>query len=186
METFTEFRHLVSNPLYREQRAESLRRLDFNTIDAPIADIIMGLAELTYCFTLQSCYGHFLGTDKSDPKNLEPVANLDKALSIEYRIAYIALCIQNNEVGIRLLQDLEDLTSIDPDYIQFGCAGWFWERQVNSYVLQVEPERYRMRDKAVVSLQEALHIERTRDRFLHELRKMVCERNTQQKGGRFP
>ncbi len=186
METYTESRPLVGNPLYQEQRAESLRRLDFDTIDVPIADIVKGLAELLYCFALQSCYGHFLGNDQSDPKNLEPVANLDKALDVEYRIAYIALCIQNNEEGERLLTDLEGLTRIDPDYIQFGCAEWFWERQVNSYVLQVEPERYKMRDKAVVSFQEALHIERVRDRFFHELRKMVHERNSRQKGGRFP
>jgi hypothetical protein len=186
METYTQSRPLVSNPLYQEQRAESLRGLDLNTIDAPIADIIKSLAELPYCFTLQSCYGHFLGNKQSDPKNLDPVANLDKASSVEYRIAYIALCIQNNEAGAKLLQDLEDLTEIDPDYIQFGCAEWFWERQVNSYVLQVEPERYKMRDKAVVSFQEALHVERVRDRFFHELRKMVHERNSRQKGGRFP
>jgi hypothetical protein len=81
---------------------------------------------------------------------------------------------------------LEDLTGIDPEYVQFGCAEWFWERQVNSYVLQVEPERYKMRDKVGVSFQEALHIERVRDRFFHELRKMVHERNSRQKGGRFP
>ena len=186
METYTQLRHLVSNPLYQEQRAESLRRLDVNTIDAPITDIVNSLAELPYCFTLQSCYGHFLGNNQSDPKNLEPVANLDKALSVEYRIAYIALCIQNNEAGVKLLPDLEDLTRIDPDYIQFGCAEWFWERQVNSYVLQVEPERHKMRDKAVVSFQEALHIEKTRNQFFHELRKIVCERNSHQKGGRFP
>lgn len=186
METFTGFRPLVSNPLYREQRAESLLRLDFDTIDAPIADIIRDLAELPYCFALQSCYGHFLGNDQTDPKNLKPVAGLREALSVEYRIAYIALCIQNNEAGMGLLQNLRNLTGIDLDYIQFGCAEWFWERQVNSYVLQVEPEKHKMRDKIVVSFQEALHIERTRDRFFHELRKMVCERNTQQNGGRFP
>jgi hypothetical protein len=186
METYTQSRPLVSNPLYQEQRADSLHGLDFNTIDAPIADVIKGLAELPYCFTLQSCYGHFLGNEQSDPKNLDPVVNLDKASSVEYRIAYIALCIQNSESGIKLLQDLEDLTRIDPDYIQFGCAEWFWERQVNSYVLQVEPERYKMRDKVGVSFQEALHIERVRDRFFHELRKMVHERNSRQKGGRFP
>jgi hypothetical protein len=178
METFTEFRPLVRNPLYREQRAESLHRLDVNTIDAPVIDIIEGLARLPYCFTLQSCYGHFLGTDQSDPKNLEPVDNLRKAPSVEYRIAYIALCINNNEAGARLLKDLEDLTRIDPDYIQFGCAEWFWERQVNSYVLQVEPERHKMRDKAVVSFQEASHIEEIRNQFLDELRKMVYERNS--------
>jgi len=177
METYTQSRPLVSNPLYQEQKAESLRRLDFSTIDAPITDIIKSLAELPYCFTLQSCYGHFLGNKQSDPKNFKPVANLDKALSVEYRIAYIALCIQNNEAGVGLLQNLKNFTEIDPDYIQFGCAGWFWERQVNSYVLQVEPERYKMRDKAVVSFQEALHIEESREQFFHELRKMVYERN---------
>ena len=175
METYTQSRPLVSNPLYQEQRVGSLRRLDFNTIDAPIVDIIKGLAELPYCFTLQSCYGHFLGSKQSDPKNFEPAANLDRNLSVEYRIAYIALCIQNNEAGAKLLQDLEDLTAIDPDYIQFGCAEWFWERQVNSYVLQVEPERYKMKDKAVVSFQEALHIEKTRNQFFDELKRIVQE-----------
>jgi len=175
METYTQSRPLVSNPRYQEQKAKSMRRLDVNTIDAPIIEIVKGFAELPYCFTLQSCYGHFLGNDQSDPKNLEAVANLDKALSVEYRIAYIALCMQNNEAGVKLLQDLEDLTRIDPDYIQFGCAEWFWERQVNSYVLQVEPERHKMRDKAVVSFQEALHIEKTRNQFFDELKRMVQE-----------
>ena len=176
METFAQSRPLVSNPLHQEQRAEALCRLDLNTIDAPVIGIIRDFTKLPYCFTLQSCYGHFLYNDRSDPENFEPLTDLDGTPDVEYRIAYMALCIQNNESGTRLLQDLKDLARIDPDYIQFGCAEWFWERQVNSYVLQVEPERHKMRDKIAVSFQEALHIERIRDQFFHELRKMVYER----------
>ena len=166
----------MNNPLYQEQKAESMRRLDMNTIDAPIIDIVKGFAELPYCFTLQSCYGHFLGSDQNDPKNIEPVANLDKALSVEYRIAYIALCIQNNEAGISLLHSLEALIEIDPGYVQFGCAGWFWDRQVNSYVLQVEPERHKTKDKVIVSPQEALDIEKIRNQFFDELKRIVQKR----------
>jgi len=176
METFTQSRPLVSNPLYQEQRAESLRRLDINTIDAPIIEIIRDFTKLPYCFTLQSCYGHFLYNNRNDPQNVEPLTNLDKALSVEYRIAYIALCIQNNEAGVGLLQKLKNLTGIDPDYIQFGCAEWFWERQVNSYALQIEPERYKTKDKVIISFQEALHIEKIRNQFFDELRRVVQER----------
>ncbi len=38
--------------------------------------------------------------------------------------------------------DLRQIPAIDPEYIQFGCAEWFWEAQVNSYALQVEPMRH--------------------------------------------
>ena len=177
METFTELKPFVSNPLYQEQRAESLRMLDINIIDAPIIEIIKDFTKLPYCFTLQSCYGHFLYNDHSNPGNIEPLTNLDKALSVEYRIAYIALCIQSSEPGLGLFRKLEGLTVIDPEYVQFGCAEWFWKRQSNSYALQVEPERYKTRDKAIVSAQEALYIEEIRNKFFGELR-IVLQRET--------
>ena len=175
METFTESRSFVDNPLYREQRDKSLASLDINTIDVPIVEIIRDLAKLPHCFTLQSCYGHFLYDSQSDPRNVDPLTNLDKNLSVEYRIAYIALCIQNSGPGLRLFQNLRDLTGIDPECIQFGCAEWFWERQVNSYALQVEPERYKTRDKTTVSSQEALYIEKVRNQFFDELRRISQE-----------
>ena len=56
-------------------------------------EIVKGSAELPYCSTLQSCYGHFLYNDHNNPKNIQPLTNLDKTVSVEYRIAYIALCI---------------------------------------------------------------------------------------------
>ncbi|MCK4312774.1 MAG: hypothetical protein KAW88_08585 [Candidatus Cloacimonetes bacterium] len=172
METFTEFKPLVKNPYFHQQREKSLNQLDINTIDAPIKEIIKGFSNLPYCFTLQSCYGHFLYNNQKNPNNIEPLLSLDKITKVEYRIAYIALCIQNNPPGRMLLQELKKIPAIDPDYVQFGCADWFWKRQVNSYALQVEPERYKTKDKITVNFQEALHIENVRNEFFRRLEKI--------------
>jgi len=173
LETFTESKNFVENPHYHEQRREYLAGLDYSTIDAPISDIIRGFAELPYCFTLQSCYGHFLHDEQKDPKNIEPLAVSDSISRVEYRIAYIALCIEDSESGRELFYNLRDISEIDREYVQFGCAEWFWERQVNSYVLQVEPERYMTKDRAVVGYQEALHIETLRNEFFRRLKRLV-------------
>ncbi|MCK5031508.1 MAG: hypothetical protein KAR64_08585 [Thermoplasmatales archaeon] len=140
METFIKSKAFVDDSHYYEKKEESLRELQISTIDAPIVKIVKGFAELPHYFTLQSCYGHFIHNGQQNPKNLEPLSNFDKSLTIEYRIAYIAICIQNNNLGKQLLQDLKKITKINPEYIQFGCAEWFWRRQVNSYALQVTPE----------------------------------------------
>ena len=172
METITEFKPLVKNPFFLQQREKSLNQLDINTIDAPIKEIIKAFSNLPYCFTLQSCYGHFLYDNQKNPNNIEPLPELDKISQVEYRIAYIALCIWNNQQGRMLLQELKNIPEIDPDYVQFGCADWFWEQQVNSYVLQVEPERYKTKDKITVNFQEALHIEKVRNKFFRRFEKM--------------
>lgn len=83
----------------------------------------------------QSCYGHFIYTGQRDPHNIEPLPVTDKIARVEYRIAYIALCIENNAAGIKLLKALKEITVIDPENIQFCGADWFWERQINSYAL---------------------------------------------------
>ena len=88
---------------------------------------------------------------------------------IKYRIACIAVCIENSRKGKGLLRDLEQIPLIDPDYIQFRCAEWFWERQVNSYVLQVVPERFVRQDKYLIDYREAIRIERIRDSFFAAL-----------------
>ena len=175
MKTFTKLKAFVDDPHYYEKREESLRKLQISTIDAPIVEIIKDFAKLPYCFTLQSCYGHFIHKGQENPKNVEPLSlsDFDKSSSIEYRIAYIALCIQNNDLGKQLLQDLKKITKIDPEYIQFGSADWFWRRQVNSYALQVEPERYKTEDQCRLSIQEALYVEKVRNQFFKELEKLV-------------
>ena len=173
MKTFTKLKAFVDDPHYYEKREESLRKLQISTIDAPIVEIIKDFAKLPHCFTLQSCYGHFIHKGQQNLKNLEPLSNFDKSLSIEYRIAYIAICIQNNDLGKQLLQDLKKITKINPEYIQFGSAEWFWRRQVNSYVLQVVPERYKTEDRCRLSIQEALYVEKVRNQVFKELRNLV-------------
>jgi hypothetical protein len=95
---------------------------------------------------------------------------------VEYRIAYIALCIEESSSGKALFDDFRGIPETEPDYIQFGCAEWFWKRQVNSYALQVEPRRYMTKDKVRVGYKEALDIERVRNRFFDQLNKLLQAR----------
>jgi len=75
--------------------------------------------------------------------------------------------------GRELYRKLEDMTGFDPGYIQFGSALWFWERQVNSYVLQVEPERFKKRDTARLTYREALRVEKARNAFFARFEKTL-------------
>lgn len=173
METFTEIKPLVDNSFYQKQREKSLKRLDINTIDTPIIEIINSFAKLPFCFTLQSCYGHFVYKKQKNPKNVEPLPDSEDISNVVYRIAYIALCIQNDDRGKLLLEKLSNIPSIDPEYVQFGCAEWFWKKQVNSYALQVEPKRYKTKDKVSISYKEALHIEKIRNEVFMGLKKII-------------
>jgi hypothetical protein len=177
LETFTALRDLVDNPSYEEQRRKSLRNLDFATIDKPIVAIIKGLAELPHCFTLQSCYGHFLYDSQKDPENIQPLPTSNRLTNVDYRIAYLAMCLQDSDAGQRLLHDLEKIPKIDPENVQFGCAEWFWKKQVNSFALQVEPRRYMTRDTATVGYKEALHIEKVRNQFFRQLGDLLSVRH---------
>jgi len=173
METFTKIKPLIDNFLYQKQREKSLSRLDINTIDTPIIEIINSFAKLPFCFTLQSCYGHFVYKNQKNPKNVEPLPDSDYISNVVYRIAYVALCIQNDDRGKILLEKLSNIPSIDPEYVQFGCAEWFWEKQVNSYALQVEPQRYKTKDRISISYKEALYIEKIRNEVFMELKKII-------------
>ena len=173
METFTEIKPLIDNFLYQKQREKSLSRLDINNIDAPIIEIINSFAKLPFCFTLQSCYGHFVYKNQKNPKNIEPLPGSDDISNVVYRIAYIALCIQKDDRGKILLQKLSNIPSIDPEYVQFGCAEWFWKKQVNSYALQVEPQRYKTKDRISISYKKALYIEKIRNEVFMELKKII-------------
>ena len=175
METYTKVKDFVPNPHYLEQRQASLNTLDFNTIDPPIVQVMRDFARLPYCFTLQSCHGHFLYDHQRNPKNIAPIPISEHIEHVDYRIAYIALCIQNSGLGEKLFHELKKIPLIDQAYIQFGCAEWFWKRLVNSYVLQVQPDRFKTKDRFRVSYQEALHIQEVRDRFYRRLGALVSE-----------
>ncbi len=94
--------------------------------------------------------------------------------SATYRIAYVAVCLENSERGQALRQSLARIPAIDPDYIQFGSAGWFWERRVNSYALQVEPRAHMLKDEAILGPAEARHTQAVRDLFFEELRVLLA------------
>jgi hypothetical protein len=173
VQTFAEAKPLVEDPRFARERAVALARLDLGTIDEPIVDVVRSLSALPHCFTLQSCYGHFVCTPEQDPHTLDPVPPRYTG-PVRYRIAYLAICIENSPAGGALLQSLRRVTAVDPDYVQLGSAEWFWERRVNTYALQVEPEREMGKDETVLPAAEARHVQDTRDRFFAELRELLA------------
>lgn len=179
METFTDLKELVDNPHYPVQRAKNLGTLNDEKLDDPIIAFVNGFNKLPYCFTLQSCYGHFVYRGK-DLHNLDPLPTTNSIKTVKYRIAYISFCIEDSSQGRTLLAALEEIPPIDPDNIQFGCAEWFWERQVNSYALQVEPNRFKHQDTAILEHPEALLIEKVRDRFFAHLGNLLAQIDARQ------
>lgn len=163
METFTPPKPLTENPRFQQQRRSCLATLNYAILDAPLTGIVAGFNALSCCFSLQSCFGHFLYSGQTDEQNLLPLPVGRDIDTVEYRIAYLAICVDNNATGRALIEDLKRAASIDPQNVQFGCAEWFWQRQINSYVLQVEPERFKHQDRAVLEYEEALHIEHVRN-----------------------
>ena len=173
METYTEPNELTENPKFKEQRQESLAAFSNAEIDAPIIEIIENFNKLPFCFTLQSCYGHFLYDGQGNPLNLDPLPVSKTLTRVEYRIAYIAFCLENSDPGRRLFEALKGITAIDPENIQFCCAEWFWKKQVNSYALQVEPDRFKHEDTAIIEGREALHIEKIRNEFFARIKELL-------------
>ena len=176
METFAEPKELTENSHFEKQREKSLSGLSDVTIDAPIIEIINDFNKLPYCFTLQSCYGHFVYDGQKDPHNLEPLPDINSIEEVEYRIAYIAFCIDNSVSGRGFFEALKQVTALDPENVQFCSAEWFWKRQVNSYALQVEPDRFKHEDTAILDYREALKIEKIRDVFFARLEDLLRSR----------
>lgn len=172
METFVAPRPFVENPRYARDREEVLGRLDPGTLDAPIVDLVASLNALSFCFTLQSCYGHFIWRPGQDDRSLEPVPREDRG-ELRYRIAYVALCLENSVAGRDLHERLRETAERDPEYVQFGSADWFWERHANSYALQVEPRRHERRDEVLLDHEEALQVQEHRGRLFQELTRLV-------------
>lgn len=170
METYTALKAMVANPDYQVKKQKALAGLDDEMIDEPIADLIKGFNQLPCCYTLQSCYGHFVWHDRQNPHNLDPLPQKPADSKVLYRIAYIAFCIESSNAGRDLFASLQTIAARVPRYIQFCCAQWFWQKQVNSYALQVEPERFKRRDRILVDYAEALRLERARDVFFQRVR----------------
>ena len=182
METFTKARAFVEHRGYPNARQKSIAELDFASIDDPITDIVKGFSALPHCFTFQCCYGHFLWAPEQGPHNLEPVPPGFSG-SAKYRIAYFAFCIENSRRGRTLWQSLSGLAAIDPGYVQFGSADWFWERCVNSYALQVMPAVHALKDEALLEAHEAQHTQGVRDLFFGKLRALLVVESSEHAAG---
>lgn len=85
----------------------------------------------------------------------------------------MAFCLENSDLGRLFFNDLKGIADRDPEHIQFCCAEWFWERQINSYALQVEPDRFKSEDKAILDYKEALLIEKIRNEFFIQLKELL-------------
>ena len=174
METFTEPRPMVRNARYAEERRAALEALDLSAVEAPVVDVVEAFARLPHCYTLQCCYGHFITRPGQDDHSLTPIPE-GHAGSVRYRVAYVALCVEDDVRGRAFLDRLSRVPAIDPAYVQFGSADWFWDQWADSYVLQVEPAAHRFKDQAALAAGEAMHTQRVRDRFFDELRRVLSE-----------
>ncbi len=171
METFAQPKNLVHDPRFMRDREQITATLSLDVIDTPIRDVISAFNALPHCYTLQSCYGHFLHAAQRDPHSLLNLPANDIG-TVEYRIAYIALCIEKSEAGRRLIAWLRQVTEIDPAYVQFGSPDWFWSQHLNSYAIQVEPERFKDKDVAILEYEEALYVQEVRGLFFERLREV--------------
>ena len=120
METFTQPRKLVYNAQFEQQKLISLSGLTDEMIDAPIVEIIRDFNNRDDSFTLQCCYGHFLYEGQDNPENLESLSETHSIETVEYRIAYLAFCIDNCTSGKLFLETLKSLTQTEPG----KCSIW--------------------------------------------------------------
>ncbi len=74
-----------------------------------------------HSFTLQCCYGQFVHAEEPDRENLAPISTYTPEIGrIEYRIAYIAFCLENSPVGHRLYSEPAGVAGLDPAYVTGG------------------------------------------------------------------
>ncbi len=178
VQTYTQARPLVVDSGYEARRRVSLADLEdilsAGEIDAPIVSIIERISLIPYCFTLQSCYGHFVVGNGLSTDSVKQISHdMKRGSTIRYRLAYMAFCIQNNPSGLRLLKDLKAIAREDPEYIQFGSATWFWNRCVNSYVLQAGSVEHVSEDSFEMGIAEALRVEAARDMLYAKIAEVV-------------
>lgn len=166
MQTFISERPLAQVPDFQARKKAALKRLTGAEIDAPIRDAVRLLNSLPWCFTLQCCAGHFVPPGEGNQHTLERVDKDSLAASYTYRIAYLALCLDDTPKGRDFLARLRRIPgAVDPKYVQFGCAQWFLDQHADSYVLQVQPAANALVDHMDVDADEALRIQSARDIF---------------------
>ena len=174
METFAGPKPFVDNPEYERNRCvalETLRSLiATGRIDPHLVDLMTLFSRVSHCYTIQSCFGHFVHERESDEHTTARLAPYQGMVStVFYRIAYLAFVLEKSENGFVLCRDLRTLALQNPGYIQFGSAGWFWEQSVNTCQIQVAMEQEKEKDSFWVTYDEALQLENVRDLLIHDI-----------------
>ena len=172
MDTYTPAKSFVAHPEFQSERLAALDGLDITLVDPQLAPLIKNLNRLPYLFTLQCCHGHLFTLDSKEIADFEGYKGSDE---VEYRLAYIAFCIENSPLGRSFLEELKQIPSrLEEHTVHFGSAQWFWDHWVNSYILQVMPLRFKDQDKAVIDLPEAGRIIELRDTFFSNMRDLAA------------
>lgn len=168
MQTYIPPKPIEDYPEFQSDRQRALSSLDTSLIDHPLISLINKLNTLPYLFTLQCCFGHFLSDENKE------ISEFDKFLpstKVTYRLAYIAFCIENSPSGKNFVTQINDtLPVVGPELVQFCSAHWFWDQWINSYALQVMPERFKDQDIAVIDFHEIVTIQQARDLVFEHLK----------------
>ena len=177
MQTFVPEKQLLDDPGFAAHRGAWLAKLDPDILDPPIRDAVRTLNELPYCFTLQSCWGHFHGEETGLCREIPDTESLKPELAYHYRIAYAAFCLENSPRGREFLGLLRRVPAqAGPGLVQFGCADWFWNQLVNTYVLQVQPRDRATVDALDVAGIQARELRNARDALWNALWMLAAER----------
>jgi hypothetical protein len=172
METYIDYKPFTHNPNFKANRQATLQNLDLKLVDSPLRILIKDINRLPCIFTLQCCHGHFLKKNGKEISTLE-LSEIDE--QVQYKLAYIAICLENSRTGENIRQSLLNIPlSIDRGKIQFCSAKWFWEQWLNTYVLQVMPNKFKDRDTAPLEYPEAREIGRVRDELFLSLKDFVA------------
>ena len=157
METFTAPIKMVEDSGFAHKRMQVLKGLTPGMIDPQILDVVQGFSRLPHAYTVQSCYGHLVhdGQAGRDAVMIDPGPDLPETGL--YQIAYLAMVIENSGPGREFYERLAEIPKLNEKFYQWGSGTWFWENQgyLNSYVLQVEPIRFKHLDRFTMDRREA-------------------------------
>jgi hypothetical protein len=174
VQAFTEPRIPEPNQDFARQREEALVRLDLEGLDCPLRDLVSRLAEMPCCFPVESCCGHYAILDGGRRRVFDSLPPLNgSTTSVLYRVAHVALCLDDSPSGRDLLRELRAVPAIAPERVQFGCVDHLWERQINTFVLQVVPWPHRFVDDVLLLPAEATEVEEARRWFFNRLDDLV-------------
>lgn len=172
MQTYTKARAIEVDPDFDAERDATRAGLDLDALDEPMVPLVRDLNRLPHAFTLQCCFGHFVGEGETDTHTLAPPPPTGRK-TMEYRIAYVAFCVRGDERGQAFVEAVRGLRELDPKYIQVGSADWFWNRRVNSFVIQVGPKRGRKRDTMPLDGKEIRHVSHVRTQLWRRFATLV-------------